>query len=197
MELPSTPGGFKTILADPPWYFRTRTSVVSDRDPQRHYPVMPGGSISNMPVREIAAADAHLWLWCTGPCLPEAFDVIDAWGFRYSGMGFVWIKLNKSYPGAALGILRVAQSDLFTGLGFTTRKNAEYCLLARRGNARRVAKDVHEVIISPVREHSRKPDEAYERMERYAEGPYLELFGRQSRPNWTVWGNEATKFDRA
>ena len=190
IPLPTIAGGFKTIAADPPWYFRTRTSVVSDRDPQRHYPVMPLKEISALPVSAIAAPDAHLWLWATGPCLPQAFDVIKAWGFRYSGMGLVWIKLKRNHNPNQLRVAPMIEGDLFVGLGFTTRKNVEYCLLARRGNAKRIAKDVREVIMAPVRRHSQKPDEAYARMERYAAGPRCELFARERRDGWAVWGNE-------
>lgn len=185
------------ICADPPWFFRTRTGFVSDRDPRQHYDVMTLDKIMALPVAELAAPDAHLFLWCTGPCLPQAFDLIKAWGFRYSGMGFVWIKLKRSHNAKQLTVLRSAEADLHTGLGFTTRKNAEFCLLARRGNAKRIAKNIREVIMAPVREHSRKPDEAYARMEQYASGPRLELFARQPRRGWTVWGNETGRFEEA
>ena len=195
IPLPTTPGGFKTICADPPWYFRTRTTVVSDRDPQRHYPVMPVAEIAALPVSAIASPDAHLWLWATGPCLPQAFEVIKAWGFRYSGMGLVWIKLKRHHDPAQLRVVPMIEGDLFVGLGFTTRKNAEFCLLARRGNAKRAAKDVREIVMAPVRAHSRKPDEAFARIERYADGPRVELFSRQSRIGWATWGLEAQKFD--
>jgi N6-adenosine-specific RNA methylase IME4 len=190
-------GAYGAIVADPPWYFRTRTTVVSDRDPQRHYPVMGVDQIMALPVREIAAADAHLFLWATGPCLPQAFAVIEAWGFRYSGVAFTWVKLKKSYDALQLRMLPTAESDLHVGLGFTTRKNAEFCLLARRGSAKRVAKNVREIILSPVREHSRKPEEFRDRVEAYV-GPGIriaELFARSSRPGWDAWGNETTKFD--
>ena len=186
---------YQMVAADPPWFFRTRTGFVSDRDPRQHYDVMTIEKIKALPVRDLVAPDAHLFLWCTGPCLEQAFDVMRAWGFRYSGMGFVWIKLKRSHNAKQLQFLRSAEADLHTGLGFTTRKNAEFCLLGRRGNAKRIAKDVREVIMSPLREHSRKPDEAYERMERYAAGPRLELFARQSRPGWDSWGNQVTRFD--
>lgn len=193
------PGHFGAILADPPWYFRTRTTVVSDRDPQQHYCVMGAPDICAMPAGELAARDAHLFLWATGPCLPQALAVIEAWGFRYSGVAFTWIKLKRSHNPNQLRVLPLDRSDLHhdlhTGLGFTTRKNAEFCLLARRGNARRIAKDVREIILSPVREHSRKPDETRIRIERYCAGPYLELFSRESRAGWTCWGNEVGKFD--
>jgi N6-adenosine-specific RNA methylase IME4 len=190
-------GGFKCVAADPPWHFRTRTDFVSDRDPQNHYPVMNLADICNLPVRDLAEKDAHLFLWATGPCLPQAFDVIKAWGFRYSGVAFTWVKLKRSHNPSQLRVIPLAEQDLFTGLGFTTRKNAEFCLLARRGSAKRVAKDVREIILSPLREHSRKPDEFFTRVERYCQGPYVELFSRQSRPGWSCWGNDVGKFDGA
>lgn len=184
------------IVADPPWYFRTRTTVVSDRDPQQHYRVMSAAEIEALPVRDLALPDAHLFLWCTGPCLPQAFGVIEAWGFRYSGVAFTWVKLKRSYDALQLRMLPTAESDLHVGLGFTTRKNAEFCLLARRGSAKRTAKNVREIIMSPVREHSRKPEEFRERVNAYI-GPGVrvaELFARSRHPGWDAWGNEVEKF---
>jgi N6-adenosine-specific RNA methylase IME4 len=187
---------FGIILADPPWFFRTRTDFVSKRDPRHHYKggVMSIAQITEMPIADLAAPDAHLFLWTTGPMLEKAFGVIRAWGFRYSGVAFTWIKLKKSFDDRQPRMLSYADSDFHVGLGFTTRKNAEFCLLGRRGSAKRLARDVRELIIAPRREHSRKPDTTYERIERYAAGPYLELFGRQERPNWTVRGDEVGKF---
>lgn len=193
---------FAAIAADPPWHFRARTALqvgnwTSRRDAEKHYKVMGTADICALPVRDLAAKDAHLFLWTTGPCLRQAFEVIEAWGFRYSAVAFTWVKLKRSFDALQFRVLPTLESDLHVGLGLTTRKNAEFCLLARRGNARRIAKNVREIILSPVREHSRKPDEAYARVRQYCEGPYLELFARQSRPGWTTWGNEATKFDEA
>lgn len=193
-------GYFGAILADPPWHFRARTALqmsnwTSRRDAEKHYTVMGVDDIAAMPVQDLAARDAHLFLWTTGPCLRQAFEVIEAWGFRYSAIAFTWVKLKRSHNPNQLRVLPIGATDLHTGLGLTTRKNAEFCLLARRGNARRIAKDVREIILAPVREHSRKPDEARIRIERYCAGPYLELFSRESRPGWTSWGNEAGKFD--
>lgn len=198
-ELPR--GHFKAILADPPWHFRARTALqvgnwTSRRDAEKHYAVMGLDEIKAMPVRELAAKDAHLFIWTTGPCLPQTFDVMEAWGFRYSAVAFTWVKLKRSFDALQLRVLPTLESDLHVGLGLTTRKNAEFCLLGRRGNARRNAKDVREIILSPVREHSRKPEEAAARIERYCDGPYLELFARAERPGWTVWGNETDKFAR-
>jgi N6-adenosine-specific RNA methylase IME4 len=91
----------------------------------------------------------------------------------------------------------LTESDLQTGLGLTTRKGSEDVLLGRRGNCRRIAKDVREVILSPVREHSRKPDEFYRRVERYCDGPYVDLFARERRPGWSVWGDQIDWFNGA
>jgi N6-adenosine-specific RNA methylase IME4 len=189
------PEHYSAIVADPPWKFQSRTALQvanpgSRRDAERHYPVMPLEEIKALPVRCLAARDCHLFLWTTGPCLRMAFDVIEAWGFKYSSVAFTWIKLRRKYDAMQLRFLPTAEADLHVGLGLTTRKNAEFCLLARRGNARRLAKDVREVVLSPVREHSRKPDEVYHRIENYCAGPYLEMFARERRRNWTAWGNE-------
>jgi N6-adenosine-specific RNA methylase IME4 len=195
------PGAYGAIVADPPWHFRARTALQvgnwsSRRDAEKHYAVMGLEEIKALPVGQLAAADAHLFLWTTGPCLRQSFDVIEAWGFRYSAVAFTWIKLKRSFDARQLRVLPTLESDLHVGLGLTTRKNAEFCLLARRGNARRVSKTVREVILSPVREHSRKPDEAFARVQQYCAGPYAELFARTTRPGWDCWGAEVGKFDR-
>src|SRR5260370_24096485 len=111
---------------------------------------MEPAAVMALPVRELAARDAHLFLWVTGPCLPQAFALITAWGFRYSSVAFTWIKLRRRYDARQLRTLPTTDADLHVGLGLTTRKNAEFCLLARRGNARLIAQDVREVILSPV-----------------------------------------------
>lgn len=187
MSLPKIKAGL--IYADPPWQHKTWSDKGLDGRPQ-HYKRMTIKEICDMPVSECAANDCHLFMWTTGPHLEQAFKVIKAWGFRYSGMGFVWIKLNKNSPE-----LFITLNDLFMGGGYTTRKNAEFCLLARKGSPKRLSKSVHEVIVSPRREHSRKPEEARRRIEQYAPGPYLELFAREQKPGWTAWGNEVEKFN--
>jgi N6-adenosine-specific RNA methylase IME4 len=193
---------FGCIYADPPWHFRSRKAVQvgnpgSERYVERHYSTMQLPDIMALPVREIASPDAHLFIWTTGPCLRQTFEVMEAWGFRYSAVAFTWVKLKRSIDTRQLRVLPTAESDLHVGLGLTTRKNAEFCLLGRRGSARRNAKDVREIILSPVREHSRKPDEAAARIQRYCDGPYLEMFARAPREGWTVWGNETDKFSEA
>lgn len=190
---------YGAIMADPPWHFRARTALhvgnwTSRRDAEKHYSVMGIDDICALPIKAVAASDAHLFLWTTGPCLRQAFEVIEAWGFRYSAVAFTWVKLKRSHNHLQFRFLPTAESDLHVGLGLTTRKNAEFCLLGRRGNAHRNAKDVREIILAPVREHSRKPDEAFARVERYCDGPYLDLFSRLPRAGWDSFGNEIGGF---
>jgi N6-adenosine-specific RNA methylase IME4 len=100
----------------------------------------------------------------------------------------VWIKQKRRFNPQRLPLLPFTEADLHVGLGHTTRKNAEFCLLARRGSPRRNARNVREVVVSPLQEHSRKPDEVAARIERYCYGPYAELFARSTRPGWDCWG---------
>lgn len=135
--------------------------------------------ICRLPVSEICEKDSILFLWATFPKLQEAFRVIKAWGFEYKSTAFVWLKLNKSGKG------------WFYGLGFWTRGNAEICLLATKGHPKRKSKCVHQFIISPLRWHSQKPDEARVKIiELIGDLPRIELFARQRVPGWDVWGNE-------
>jgi N6-adenosine-specific RNA methylase IME4 len=149
--------------------------------------------IKALPVGDLAAKDCHLFMWTTGPNLEQAFEVMKAWGFHYSSVAFTWVKLWNSRADT----LFMTDNDFVIGLGHTTRKNTEYCLLGRKGSPKRRSKSVRELLIAARREHSRKPDEAVRRIEEYADGPYLELFARTSRPNWTAWGNQTDRFPEA
>lgn len=135
--------------------------------------------ICNLPVDKIADRDCVLFMWMTFPTLVEGLKVLEAWKFKYKTVAFVWIKQNKKTP------------SLFWGLGFWTRANAEICILATKGNPKRVSTKVHQVIMSPVEEHSKKPDEARKRIiELLGDIPKIELFARQKVKGWDSWGNE-------
>ena len=150
--------------------------------------------LAALPIAKLAApSGTHLFAWTSGPFLPQALRLIDAWGFKYSTRAFTWLKTKRGWDGES----PLAEDDFHIGLGLTVRHQTEMVLLARRGNCRRQRKDVRELILSPRREHSRKPDEFYRRVEAYCEGPYADLFAREQRPGWSCWGDEANKFGGA
>jgi N6-adenosine-specific RNA methylase IME4 len=181
---------YKVICADPPWTFATYSRKGKGRSAEAYYDCMALADIKALPVGTWAARDCVLLLWATDPLLEKAFEVIRAWGFVYKTVGFYWVKLNKAPPGCPAGIGQ-KEVGFFTGLGFWTRANPELCLLATRGKPRRRRADVKKLIVAPRREHSRKPDEAYARIEALCTGPYLEMFARSTRPGWDGWGLEA------
>lgn len=189
---PLPPGPFKRILADPAWRHVSRSPKgQTRRSPSHHYATMSLDEIKALPVREVADRDCHLFLWTTWPHLPQALEVITAWGFVYSSAFLTWVKLNPSKADAVF----MTDKDFHVGMGHTSRKNTEILLLGRRGSPKRNSRSVRELLIAARREHSRKPDQAIERIEAYCDGPGLEMFARQSRPGWATWGLEATKFD--
>jgi N6-adenosine-specific RNA methylase IME4 len=175
-------GKYNVALADPPWPFATYSAKGKGRSQEAYYSTMAVPDIAALPVRTMMADDSVLFLWVPDPLLQQAFQVIEAWGFQYRTIGFTWVKLTRSSNGAE----DIANMRFHFGLGFWTRANPEMCLLATRGKPSRDARNIAQLIISPVREHSRKPDEIHDRIERLVAGPYVELFARQHRPNWDV-----------
>ena len=173
---------FRTILADPPWQFQNRTGKVAPEHKRlNRYPTMTLDDICALPVAEVAQDTAHLYMWVPNALLPEGLRVMEAWGFQYKS-NLVWHKIRKD--GGSDG----------RGVGFYFRNVTELILFGTRGkNARTEAPGRSQVnmIQTRKREHSRKPDEQYELIERCSPGPYLELFARGERPDWAVWGNQA------
>ena len=184
-NVPLPVGQFAAILADPPWEYRYWSKPTDKRrgTASSSYDCMTLSEICSLPVADLAEPNATLFLWATGPLLEDAFDVMNAWGFSYVTIGFTWVKIYPNNP-----------QKPRCGIGYWTRSNVELCLFGKRGTPTRINTDVSQVIAAPIREHSRKPDETHERIERLVAGPYLELFGREQRPGWTVWGNETDKF---
>jgi N6-adenosine-specific RNA methylase IME4 len=174
---------FGTILADPPWQFEHRTGKIG---PEHHrltrYETLNLEEICALPVEALAAPTSHLYLWTPNALLPEGLAVLNAWGFTYKS-NLVWHKVRKD--GGSDG----------RGMGFYFRNVTEILLFGVRGkNARTLAPGRRQVnlLATRKREHSRKPDEQYELIESCSEGPFLELFARGDRANWTSWGTEAT-----
>jgi N6-adenosine-specific RNA methylase IME4 len=179
--LPQVIGGFSTVLADPPWRFSNRTGKVAPEHRRLdRYSTMSLDAIKALQVRDVVGRNAHLYLWVPNALLPDGMAVMEAWGFRYIS-NLVWAKRRKD--GGPDG----------RGVGFYFRNVTELVLFGVRGSMRTLPPGRSQVnmIETRKREHSRKPDEQYELIEACSPGPYLELFARQRRPGWTMWGNEA------
>ena len=173
---------FGTILADPPWQFQNRTGKVAPEHRRlSRYSTMTLEDIKALPVSNNAAETSHLYLWVPNALLPEGLMVMQAWGFHYKS-NIVWHKIRKD--GGSDG----------RGVGFYFRNVTELILFGVRGkNARTLKPGRTQVnyLKSRKREHSRKPDEQYDIIEACSKGPFLELFARGMRKNWTTWGNQA------
>lgn len=174
-------GRFSTILADPPWRFSNRTGKMAPEHKRlSRYGTMELEEILRLPVAQIAAPKAHLYLWVPNALIQEGLDVMKAWGFTYKS-NLVWYKTRKD--GGPDG----------RGVGFYFRNVTELVLFGTKGSMRTLAPGRRQVniISTRKREHSRKPDEQYQLIEECSPGPYLEMFARFGRPGWTQWGNEA------
>lgn len=173
---------FGTILADPPWRFINRTGKMAPEHRRlTRYDTMTTDEICSLPVEQIAADPAHLYLWAPNALLAEGLRVMNAWGFQYKS-NIIWHKVRKD--GGSDG----------RGVGFYFRNVTEIILFGVRGkNARTLAAGRRQVnwIATRKREHSRKPDEQYEIIEACSWGPRLELFSRGARKGWACWGNQA------
>lgn len=181
-------GNFEIIYADPPWQYKfpgTRKEKTED------YPTMKTKDICELPIKNLIAPNAVLFVWAIWTKLYDALDVIKAWGFDYKTVAFVWVKTNKTTDTQQFSFLPSDSFDAFWGMGSWTRSNVEVCLLGTKGKPLRRSASVHQVIYSPIQRHSKKPDETRERIvELMGDLPRLELFARQKADGWSVWGNE-------
>lgn len=175
---------YDVILADPPWQYQVFAKLHGKAGKAKgvaeaHYPTMRLSDIAALPVAHIANPNAALFLWATSPCLPEAFAVMKAWGFAYKTVGFAWVKVYSS-------------GRPYCGLGHYTRSGVEVCLLGLRGRLARMDNKVLQVMTAPVQGHSHKPAQQYPLIERLfgAAAKRVELFARQHRPGWDVWGDQ-------
>jgi N6-adenosine-specific RNA methylase IME4 len=173
---------FSTVLADPPWRFINRTGKMAPEHRRlSRYDTMSVEEIAALPVANIAADTAHLYMWVPNALLPDGLRVLSAWGFTYK-TNLVWHKVRKD--GGSDG----------RGVGFYFRNVTEMILFGVRGkNARTLdpARSQVNYMGTRKREHSRKPDEQYEIIEACSPGPFLEMFARGTRPNWSMWGLQA------
>lgn len=181
MEAPSSGLNFRTVLADPPWRFENRTGKMAPEHRRlARYATMSTEEICALPVAEIVAEKAHLYLWVPNALLADGLAVMQAWGFEYK-TNLVWFKTRKD--GGPDG----------RGVGFYFRNVTELVLFGIRGKDNRTlaaGRRQVNLVAERKREHSRKPDQMYDVIEACSPGPLLELFARHPRPGWTQWGDE-------
>ena len=168
---------YQIIYADPAWKYKFGESSSSFVN--KKYDVMELDDLQKLPIKDIADDNSVLLMWITFPKLMWAEKVINSWGFEYKTVAFVWVKQYDN-------------NSIFIGNGYYTRSNAEICLLATRGQPLpRKSHSESQIVMSKVREHSRKPDEIYSRIERlFGDVSRIELFARERRQGWDVWGNQ-------
>jgi N6-adenosine-specific RNA methylase IME4 len=173
----------RCILADPPWRFRNFSAKGDAKNPNQHYACMSIADIKALPVRELADPEGcALTMWTTSPFLALSLEVLAAWGFTYKA--FVpWAKQTST-----------GKSWMF-GPGYIYRGASEIAIVGTTGAPKRVSRSIRNLIVAPVREHSRKPDQMRADLETLWPGPRIELFAREPAPGWLSWGNETTKFE--
>ena len=179
MDLP-TDKKFNIIYVDCPWQYDDECHA-GERGAIYKYPLMTMDELKALPVGSIAADDSVLFMWVTMPKLGEIFEcgLIKSWGFEYKTNAFTWIKRNEKGRG------------WFWGMGRWTRSNVELCLLATKGNPKRLNANVHSVITTPIEYHSKKPNVTRDRIiQLCGDLPRIELFARQAAPGWTAWGHD-------
>lgn len=170
---------YKIIYADPPWTYPKTGGLKNSRGmAKQFYPTMSLDEIKSLDIQSISDDDCVLFLWTTYPQLPNALEVVKAWGFEYFGLAFNWIKQTNS------------GKDFF-GMGYWTRANPELCLLATKGKPKPQSHAVRQLIYATLQEHSKKPAEVRDRIvELVGDLPRIELFAREKVDGWDVWGNE-------
>lgn len=177
---------YKVIYADPPWQFANRTGKVAPENKRlNRYPTMTLNDIKSMPVQDVTAERAHLYLWIPNALLPEGLEVMKAWGFEYK-TNLIWEKIRKDGQPDGRGVgfyfRNVTEILLF---GVKTAKKSETYRTLQPGRSQ------VNLIRAQKKEHSRKPDAFVDLIERCSEGPYLEMFARGDREGWDMWGNQA------
>lgn len=177
---------FGTILIDPPWRFMNRTGKVGPEHKRLHrYETMSFEEIEKLPIDKLSLPQSHLYLWCPNALLLEALNIMKSWGFTYK-TNIVWFKVRKD--GGADG----------RGVGFYFRNVTELLLFGVKGGLRtfKAGRTQVNIIVKRKREHSRKPDEIYDIIERCSPSPYLELFARQRVEGWEQLGDEVDTYEQ-
>lgn len=190
------------IAADCPWNWSAYSAKGEGRSAKRHYSVMTLDRIKALQVKEIASPDCALFMWATSPMMPQAFETMSAWGFQFSTIAFTWAKLTKrayrnwqKWQKQGVDLEEVMHRLFFMGNGYMTRANTEYVLLGRfpKGEPYRINKGVRSLVVTPIRDHSHKPDEVRDRIvQLLGPLPRVELFARDTAPGWISVGDKIT-----
>ena len=179
VDIYNTDKKYNIIYADQHWQYRTWRDGTGTAN--KHYKTMKIEEIVAMKdtIQKISEKNCILFLWVTFPCLLEGIKTLQEWGFKYKTCGFTWVKRNK------------VSDTWFFGLGHWTRANAEICLIATKGQMKRISNKVSQVVDTHIQEHSKKPDVVRKRIvELVGDLPRIELFARQTADGWDCWGNE-------
>lgn len=181
---------YKTVVADPPWAYDDDLPG-GGRGANAHYDTLHYGSVMGMgpQVQKVTALSAHLWLWTTNSFLDESFDVARSWGFDPKTL-VTWVKVTdepETLPHERDEPISVNER---IGMGHYLRGVTEHCLFATKGNRSTNRNDAPNVVFAERDEHSAKPDKVYRLIESLSDGPYIDLFSRNERDGWTVWGDE-------
>jgi N6-adenosine-specific RNA methylase IME4 len=193
---------FQIIYADPPWlYFNDQSSEMGRGG--SNYPKLDLEELKKLPIADITDDDCALFLWATTPKIKEALECLEAWGFKYTTMPFVWVKTNKKCNKS----LEELEEDitngnqgfpkgLYSGMGYWTNSNIEYVLLGKKGKPHRIRKDIKQVVVAPLGRHSAKPPEVRNRIvDLMGDIPRVELFSRDIVSGWQFLGNELDGLD--
>lgn len=185
-------GQFGLIYADPPWHYEMYSDKGYEKSPDAHYSCMTFDALAAMrdDVTFATAPDAVLFMWCVWPKIHEALELMRIWGYQYK-TGGAWHKMSKSYQEGQ------ANAKSAFGTGYILRSACEPFIIGTHGNPNIKNRSTRNIIQAAVREHSQKPQCTYDILENLFDGAYLELFARNSRPNWISWGNEVNKYDEA
>ncbi|AVT76612.1 hypothetical protein RPPS3_25490 [Rhodopseudomonas palustris] len=188
---------FGFIGMDPQWQYATWSDAGAGRSAGMHYKTEDLDAIAQMPVGELLADGGALGMWVVDWALDQAAELIRRFGLTYITVLFTWVKTTARANEIIAKLLAdgvsidIADNRLWHfGQGHWSRANPEMCWLATKGKPKRLHADVRQLIVAPIMEHSRKPDEWLARAERLFEGPYLELNARRLRPGWVSWGDE-------
>ena len=177
---------YKVIYADPPWHYGSKSAVNnssgSEIKPLKdQYTTTKTKDLCNMDVKSICEDESVLFMWVTDSHLPDALEIIKAWGFKYKTIAFNWVKTTS-------------KGNYCKNVAPWTMKSSEICLIATRGamTKHKIKNNVESLVFSERTKHSKKPDEVRERItDLFGDVSRLEMFARTSASGWDVFGNEA------